>query len=115
MSEPMAVVDRYQMPRCRRGRNVPARERPKAMSATASPKDPAQADFDPPLSKASRRLLKLSIATPRPCPWGPTCICLTLPEGRALRRVAKIARQWKRQVRREARKGAQSRLEASED
>ena len=76
---------------------------------------PAAADFEPPLSKASRRLLKLSIATPRPCPWGPTCICLTVPERRALRRIVKIVRQWKRQVRREARERAQARLEASED
>jgi hypothetical protein len=77
--------------------------------------DTAHADFEPPLSKASRRLLKLSIATPRPCPWGPNCICLTLPERRALRRIAKIVRQWKRQVRREVRERAQERLEVSED
>ncbi len=76
---------------------------------------PADDRSDPPLSKASRRLLKLSIATPRPCPWGPACICLTLPERRALRRIAKIVRQWKRQVRREARRRAQERLEAAED
>jgi hypothetical protein len=85
------------------------------MSDIGLPQDPAHANFDPPLSKASRRLLKLSIATPRPCPWGPSCICLTLPEGRALRRVAKIVRQWKRQVRRDARQQAQERLETSED
>jgi len=85
------------------------------MSDSALPEGPAPAEFEPPLSEASRRLLKLAIATPRPCPWGPSCICLTLPEGRALRRVAKIVRQWKRQVRREARKQAQARLEASED
>lgn len=85
------------------------------MSDTALPQGPAQADSEPPLSKASRRLLKLAIATPRPCPWGPSCICLTLPEGRALRRVAKIVRQWKRQLLREARERAQERLEASED
>ncbi len=77
--------------------------------------EPADESFEPLLSKASRRLLKLSIATPRPCPWGPACICLTLPERRALRRVAKIVRQWKRQVRRAARERAQARLEASED
>jgi hypothetical protein len=76
---------------------------------------PEPANFDPPLSKASRRLLMLSIATPRPCPWGPSCICLTLAEGRALRRVAKIARRWKRQVRRDARQRAQERLETRED
>jgi hypothetical protein len=75
----------------------------------------AAADFEPPLTKASRRLLKLAIATPRPCPWGLNCICLTLPERRALRRIVKIARQWKRQVRREAREWAQAPLEASED
>ena len=74
--------------------------------------DPAQDRFDPLPTTASRRLLKLSIATPRPCPWGPNCICLTLPERRALRRIAKII---KRQVRREARERAQARLEASED
>jgi hypothetical protein len=85
------------------------------MSDTALPRDSAQADFSPPLSKASRRLLKLSIATPRPCPWGPTCIWLTVPERQALRRIAKIVRQWKRLVRREARERAQERLEASED
>jgi len=77
--------------------------------------EPAEDRFDPPLSKASRRLLKLSIATPRPCAWGPCCICLTLPERRGLRRVAKIVRQWKRQVRREARERARARLKASED
>ena len=73
--------------------------------------EPAQDRFDPPLTKASQRLLKLSIATPRPCAWGPCCICLTLPERRGLRRVAKIVRQWKRQVRERAR----ARLKASED
>ena len=85
------------------------------MPSTDPNPDPAQDRFDPPLTKASRRLLKLSIATPRPCPWGPNCICLTLPERRALRRIAKIVRQWKRQVRREARERAQAHLEASED
>ena len=77
--------------------------------------EPAHDRFDPPLTKASRRLLTLSIATPRPCPLGPDCICLTLPERRALRRIAKIVRQWKRQVRREARERAQERLQSSED
>ena len=76
--------------------------------------EPAQDRFDPPLTKASRRLLKLSIATPRPCAWGPCCICLTLPERRGLRRVAKIVMQWKRQVRREVRERARARLKASE-
>ena len=33
--------------------------------------EPAQDRFDPPLTKASRRLLKLSIATPRPMRVGP--------------------------------------------
>jgi hypothetical protein len=84
------------------------------MSHTALPADPPPADASPPLSKASRRLLTLSLATPRPFPWGPNCICLTLPERRALRRIAKIVRQWKRQVRREARERVQERLEASE-
>jgi hypothetical protein len=55
--------------------------------------------FDPPLTKASRRLLQLSMSTPRPLPWGPNCICLTLPERRTLRRVGRIARQWRRRVR----------------
>ena len=77
--------------------------------------EPAQDRFDPPPTKASRRLLKLSIATPRPCAWGPCCICLALPERRGLSRVAKIVRQWKRQVRREARERARARLKASED
>jgi hypothetical protein len=85
------------------------------MSDTALPIDPALADASPPLSKASRRLLTLSLATPRPCPWGPSCIYLTLPERQALRRIARIVRQWKRQVRREARERVQERLEASED
>ena len=85
------------------------------MSDIALPQEPAHANFDPPLGKASRRLLKLSMATPRPCPWGPSCICLTLPEGRALRRVAKIVRQWKRQVLRDTRQQAQERLETRED
>ncbi len=85
------------------------------MSSIHPNSDPAQDRFEPPLTKASRRLLKLSIATPRPCPWGRNCICLTLPERRALRRIAKIGRQWKRQVRREARERAQARLEVSED
>lgn len=71
-----------------------------ASRETAKPaKDPAH---EAPLSKGSRRLLQLSLATPRPCPWGPNCICLTLPEGRALRRVGRIVRQWRRRkVRRE--------------
>jgi len=60
------------------------------------------------LSKSSRRLLSLSFVTPRPCRC-PGCICLSPPERRALRRVARIVRQWKRQVRRreraEARQG----------
>lgn len=85
------------------------------MTNTALPKDPKPADASPPLSKASRRLLTLSLATPRPCPWGPSCILLTLPERRALRRIAKIVGQWKRQVRREARERVQEGLEASED
>jgi len=68
-----------------------------------------------PLSRTSSRLLQLSLVTPRPCPWGPHCIWLTPAEGRALRRIAKIVRQWKRQVRRAARERARVRLEAAED
>ena len=56
------------------------------------------------LSRSSLRLLQLSLVTPRPCPWGPSCICLNHQERRALRRVGKIVRQWKRQVRRVERK-----------
>jgi len=65
--------------------------------------DPAHDRFDPPLTKASRRLLKLSMSTPRPCPWGPNCIYLTLPERRTLRRIGRIVRQWQRRVRRRER------------
>ncbi len=64
-----------------------------------------------PISRASRRLLQLSLVTPRPCPVG-GCICLTLPERQAMRRVTRIARQWRRQVRRRARIVAQARAEA---
>src|SRR5262245_19363122 len=112
--QPAPRFDRYQGPDRRRGLRVqPASSgRPHPMPEIALPQ---HANFDPPLSKASRRLLMLSIATPRPCPWGPSCICLTLAEGRALRRVAKIARRWKRQVRRDARQRAQERLETRED
>jgi hypothetical protein len=52
------------------------------------------------LSKSSRRLLTLSLVTPRPCHCG-GCICLTPPERRAMRRVARIVRLWKRQTRRQ--------------
>jgi hypothetical protein len=31
--------------------------------------DSAHGPHDAPLTKASRRLLKLSLGTPRPCPW----------------------------------------------
>ena len=54
------------------------------------------------LSQSSRRLLKLSFVTPRPCRC-PGCICLTPPERRALRRVGRIVRQWRRQERRRTR------------
>ena len=54
------------------------------------------------LSRSSRRLLKLSFVTPRPCRCG-SCICLTPPERRALRRVGRIVRQWKRRTRRRER------------
>jgi len=52
------------------------------------------------LSHASRRMLALSFVTPRPCRCG-GCICLTPPERRAVRRVGRIVRQWRRQVARE--------------
>jgi hypothetical protein len=71
--------------------------------------DPSRAPV--PISRASRRLLQLSLVTPRPCPVG-GCICLTRPERLALRRVTKIARRWRRQVRRKAREIAQARAEA---
>ena len=64
-----------------------------------------------PISRSSRRLLQLSLITPRPCPTG-GCICLTVPERRTLRRVSKIARQWRRQERRRARMIARARAEA---
>ncbi len=54
---------------------------------------------DVPLSRSSRRLLQLSLITPRPC----HCRRLHLPdtpERRTLRRVSKIVRQWRRQERR---------------
>lgn len=66
----------------------------------------------PPISRASRRLLQLSLVTPRPCPRCGGCICLTRGERRSLRRVTGIARQWRRQVRREARDLARGRAEA---
>ncbi len=55
-----------------------------------------------PLSHVSRKLLQLSFVTPRPCRC-PGCICLTPPERRALRRVGRIVRQWKRHAGRPAR------------
>lgn len=55
-----------------------------------------------PLSHASLRLLRLSFVAPRPCRCG-SCICLTRPERRAMRRVTRIARQWRRQSERQAR------------
>lgn len=64
-----------------------------------------------PISRSSRRLLQLSLITPRPCPTG-GCICLTHQERRALKRVSRIVRQWRRQVRRQARAEAQARDEA---
>jgi hypothetical protein len=67
--------------------------------------------YEPPLSRSSRRLLQLSLITPRPCQCG-GCICLTRPERRALKRVSKIARKWRRQERRRARALAQARDEA---
>ena len=79
------------------------------MPKTRRTPDPAHDPHDPPLTKASRRLLKLSMSTPRPFPWGPNCICLTLPERRTLRRIGRIARQWHRQVRRRERMLARAR------
>ena len=49
--------------------------------------DPSRGHAHAPLSRSSRRLLQLSLVTPRPCHCGPGCICLTHPERRALRRV----------------------------
>ena len=60
-------------------------------------------DRSPGLARASRQLLHLSFAVPRPCPWGPCCICLNHLERRAIRRVGKIVRRWKRHVRHEER------------
>jgi hypothetical protein len=65
------------------------------------------------LSKSSRRLLQLSLVTPRPCRC-PGCICLTHHERAALRRVGKIVRKWRRQVRARARAEAQKRAEGRE-
>lgn len=64
-----------------------------------------------PMSRASRRLLQLSLVTPRPFPRCGGCICLTRAERLGMRRVTRIARQWRRQVRREAQKLARSRAE----
>ena len=64
-----------------------------------------------PISRSSRRLLQLSLITPRPCQCG-GCICLTLPERRTLRRVSKIVRQWRRRQRQRARMIARARAEA---
>ncbi len=75
--------------------------------------DPAHERHEPPLTKASQRLLKLSMSTPRPCPWGPNCICLTLPERRTLRRVGRIARQWRRRARHRERMLARAHAQAS--
>jgi hypothetical protein len=74
--------------------------------------DFAHDPHDARLTKASRRLLKLSLGTPRPCPWGPNCICLTLPERRTLRRVGRIVRQWRHQARRRERILARARTQA---
>ena len=74
---------------------------------------PEAAPMPTQLSRSSRRLLQLSLVTPRPlrCPG---CICLTHHERAALRRVGKIVRKWKRQVRRRARAEAQARAQARE-
>jgi hypothetical protein len=63
-----------------------------------------------PISRSSRRLLQLSLITPRPCPTG-SCICLTIPERRTLRRVSKIVRQWRGRQRQRARMIARARAE----
>lgn len=73
---------------------------------------PSSAPRNTPISRASRRLLQLSLVTPRPCPRCGGCICLTRAERQSLRRVTKIARHWRRQVRREARELARTRAEA---
>jgi hypothetical protein len=65
------------------------------------------------LSRSSRRLLQLSFVTPRPCHFG-GCICLAHQERAALRRVGRIVRKWRRQVRRRARAEAQARAEVRE-
>jgi len=65
-----------------------------------------------PISRASRRLLQLSLVTPRPCPRCGGCICLTRAERQTFRRVTKIARRWRHYVRREAREAARVRAEA---
>jgi hypothetical protein len=64
-----------------------------------------------PLSRPSRRLLQLSLIAPRPCHCG-GCIYLTPPERRALRRIYRIARKWRRQERRRQRLIARARAEA---
>jgi len=74
--------------------------------------DPAHDPHGPPLTKASRRLLQLSVSTPRPCAWRPNCICLTLPERRTLRRVGRIVRQWRARVRRRERELARAHAQA---
>ena len=66
------------------------------------------------LSRSSRRLLQLSLITPRVCRC-PGCICLTHQERRALKRVGRIVRQWRRQVRRQARAEAQARDQARDE
>jgi uncharacterized protein YjiS (DUF1127 family) len=66
---------------------------------------------DVPISRSSRRLLQLSLITPRPCPPG-GCICLTVPERRTLRRVSKIVRQWQRRQRDRAQLIARARANA---
>lgn len=66
----------------------------------------------PRISRASRRLLQLSLVTPRPCRCCGACIFLTPAERRSMRRVTKIARRWRRHVRRQAREAARARAEA---
>lgn len=59
----------------------------------------------PTLPRSSLQLLRLSFVTPRVsrCPG---CICLTHQERRAMRRVGRIVRKWKRHVRRQERAAA---------
>jgi hypothetical protein len=65
-----------------------------------------------PLSHSSLRLLRLSFVSPRPCRWGTCCICLNRQERIAMRRVGKIVRKWRRQVKMNARLAVRERAAA---